>query len=268
VVEAHRSAQFRGFGTSFGIVASDDELLAAAADRASLLGWRASPSSSVDVGYALVRSASDESCGSAAYRLSCDGATVRATPDLDALLDAFEDHAKIQTAARASGVLFVHAGAVAWQGRGILIPGRSRAGKSTLVHALLEAGAEYYSDEYAVLDADGRVHPYAMPLSLRADRSTPARRVRAESLGAPVARHPAPVEVILATEYRRRSRWCPRALSKGAAFLVLMDNTVAARQPPARTMPILRETVLRASAFHSRRGEAHSVARQLIASMS
>lgn len=268
MVDAYRSAQFRGFGTSFGIVASDDELIAATTDRASLLGWRASPSTCVDVEYALVRCASDGSRGSPVYRLSCDGETVRSTTELDALLDAFEDHAKIQTAARASGVLFVHAGAVAWRGRGILIPGRSRVGKSTLVHALLRAGAEYYSDEYAVLDAEGRVHPYAMPLSLRADRSALSRRIRAESLGAPIARQATSVDIILATEYRRRSRWRPRPLSKGAAFLLLMNNTVAARQPPARTMPILRETVLRATALHSRRGEAQAAARQLIASMS
>jgi len=59
--------------------------------------------------------------------------------------------------------VFVHAGVVAWQGRAVLIPGRTLSGKSWLVRALVRAGAEYYSDEFAVLDARGRVHPYPLP---------------------------------------------------------------------------------------------------------
>jgi len=56
---------------------------------------------------------------------------------------------------------------VAWRGRAILLPGRSYVGKSTLVMELVRAGAVYYSDEYAVLDARGRVHPFAQPVALR-----------------------------------------------------------------------------------------------------
>jgi hypothetical protein len=43
----------------------------------------------------------------------------------------------------------------------MVLPGKSFAGKTTLVAALVRAGAEYWSDEYAVLDANGDVHPYA-----------------------------------------------------------------------------------------------------------
>ena len=56
--------------------------------------------------------------------------------------------------------VFVHAGVVGWKGHAIVIPGRSRSGKTTLVAELVKAGAEYYSDEFAVLDAEGRVHPF------------------------------------------------------------------------------------------------------------
>ena len=226
-----------------------------------MLGWRESPGGPADVRYRLQRTT-----GSDAYELRHDGG-VRTAANVDALLEAFEDDAKLQTAARASGVLFVHAGVVAWQGRAILIPGRSRAGKSTLVHALLRAGADYYSDEFALLDTDGRVHPYPLPLSLRADGRSPARRIDPSQLGARVAQSPAFVEVIVATQYRRRARWRPRPISRGDAFILLMENTVAARQPPARTMPILRDAVLRATAVRSWRGEAQLTARQLIASL-
>ena len=52
--------------------------------------------------------------------------------------------------------VLVHAGAVTWRGSGIILPGPSRSGKSTLVIALLEMGATYYSDELAVLDPSGQ----------------------------------------------------------------------------------------------------------------
>ena len=57
--------------------------------------------------------------------------------------------------------VFVHAGVVAWRGRALVLPGTSFAGKTTLVAELVRAGAIYYSDEYAVLDEQGRVHPYS-----------------------------------------------------------------------------------------------------------
>lgn len=268
MVDGGGRAHFRAYGTSFAIRASDQALMAAARCRATALGWCDSNEDSADLEFALDRAVAGESRGSPAYRLSCNDDSLHTTTDADALLDAFEDHAKIQTAARANRVLFVHAGVVAWRGKAILLPGRSRTGKSTLVHALVRAGAEYYSDEFAVLDTDGRVHPYPLPLSLRGDRSAPPRRIHAEALGAPVARAPAFVEVILATQYRPLARWRPQPLSKGDTFLVLMENTVAARQPPARTMPILREAVLRATALRSWRGDAQVTARRVLASLS
>ena len=53
----------------------------------------------------------------------------------------------------------VHAGVVAFAGRAVVIPGPSHSGKSTLVQALVEAGATYLSDEFALLDEAGRVWP-------------------------------------------------------------------------------------------------------------
>ena len=59
----------------------------------------------------------------------------------------------------------------------------SHVGKSTLVTALLRAGATYYSDEYAVIDGRGQVYPYARRLSLRATSSEPRRRCGPEEFG-------------------------------------------------------------------------------------
>jgi hypothetical protein len=66
-----------------------------------------------------------------------------------------------------SKVAVVHSGVVAHDGRAILLPGPTHAGKSTLVAELVRLGAPYFSDEYALIDADGRVHPYPRPMLLR-----------------------------------------------------------------------------------------------------
>jgi len=64
---------------------------------------------------------------------------------------------------------FVHAGVVGWNGRAIVIPGQSKIGKTTLVEEFLRIGATYYSDEFAVFDRRGYVHPFARPLRVRTD---------------------------------------------------------------------------------------------------
>ena len=75
------------------------------------------------------------------------------TIDKNFALDEIEARIRVQVATSSETRVFVHAGVVGWHGRAIVIPGESRSGKSELVTALVQAGATYYSDEYAVLDA-------------------------------------------------------------------------------------------------------------------
>ena len=55
-----------------------------------------------------------------------------------------------------AGILAIHAGVVAVDGRAILIAGRSGRGKTTLVLGLLRCGLELLSDELALVAADDR----------------------------------------------------------------------------------------------------------------
>jgi hypothetical protein len=184
--------------------------------------------------------------------------------ELPPLLIAFERHAELLTAFRAQDCLFVHAGVVGWQGQTILIPGRSMSGKTTLVKALVEAGATYYSDEFAVLDKAGRVQPYPVPLSIRGNNGQPNSKTPVESLGGRAGVEPLPAGLILVTAYQPEARWRPRRLTPGQALLALMDNTVAAQRDPAHSMPILKQTVSAAVALKSKRGEAGDVAPRLL----
>ena len=100
------------------------------------------------------------------FQLSVDGVVVasagRAISLVPDLIRALDD-AVVQ---RLTTLRAVHAGAVLWGERALLLPGVTHAGKSSLVAELLRRGATYFSDEYALIDSEGRVHPYPRPLLL------------------------------------------------------------------------------------------------------
>ena len=113
-----------------------------------------------------------------------------------------------------------------------------------------------YSDEFAVLDRGGRVHPFARPLAIRDGSTALTRRVPAAALGAESGTTPLPVGLVLATSYRAGARWRPRRLTAGPALLALMRHTVAARGNPDHSMPILKQAVSGGMAIAGLRGEA------------
>ena len=162
--------------------------------------------------------------------------------------------------------IFVHAGVVAWKGRAIVIPGSSHSGKTSLVAALLAAGATYYSDEYAVLDERGRVHPYPRPLRIR-DADDLGRRVTAAEMGARSGRGSLPVGLVASTRYDAGARWRPRRLSHGETTLELLSHTVPARFRPRQALRFLDAAARRASALKGRRGEATEMASSLLEAM-
>jgi hypothetical protein len=152
--------------------------------------------------------------------------------------------------------IFVHAGVVVYNGRAIVLPGPSYAGKTTLVAKLVEAGATYLSDEYAVLDARGRVHPFRRRLVHRmggnegpmADLFAPA--IEADDDG------PFPVGLVAMTTYKEGGRWRPRGLSTGEGILALYANTVNVRRQPKRTFFTLQRAAMHATFLKGPRGEA------------
>src|SRR5512144_1671386 len=92
---------------------------------------------------------------------------VSGSADLQIALEVLDARLRAHIALQAPDHIFVHAGVVGYAGRAIVIPGLSFSGKTTLVTELVRVGATYYSDEFAVLDDAGLVHPYPKPLSIR-----------------------------------------------------------------------------------------------------
>src|SRR4051812_46834063 len=95
----------RAHGVSLCVRGSDGRVPGALRARALARGWVATESSRVDLEYSCLEDDRGVS-------LRCNGETVHAAQDADALVDAFENHSKIELALRAPDYVFVHAGVV------------------------------------------------------------------------------------------------------------------------------------------------------------
>src|SRR4029077_6155495 len=132
---------------------------------------------------------------------------------------------------------------------------------------LVKAGASYYSDEFAVLDERGRVHPYPIPLTIRPARDgSPPMKYRAEELGGVAGIGPLPVGLVLLTRHVRGTRFRPRPLSAGRAVLELLAHALPARRRPGRVLDALSRVVSQALVLRGTRGEAEETARQILGS--
>lgn len=186
------------------------------------------------------------------------------TRSLRLALETFERQLKMYVAEMARQRVFVHAGAVGWQGKAIVIPGRSYSGKTTLVRELVRAGATYYSDEYAVLDMQGRLHPYPQPLAVRKEGSYVQRKQTVESLGGVTGHKPLPIGLVIVSKYREDARWRPLKLSAGQGMLEMLDNTVPARRKPAVVLPVLQKAVAAATILKGERSEAAEIVKRIL----
>ena len=200
--------------------------------------------------------------------LYADAVPLARTKDTDQILEALEMDLQLYVAERARRRVFVHAGVVGWRGRAIVIPGRTMSGKTTLVRALVRAGATYYSDEYAVLDERGRVHPYPKPMSVRGNGGGRPMKILPEALGGITGVKPLPVGLVVATSYREGARWRPRRLSPGRAVMELLAHTVSARRDPERAFATLRSATAVATVIKGARGEATEIADVLLGRLS
>jgi len=226
------------------------------------LGFRAGPYDANARRYSLIL-ADDELRQVGRSRLLTKGALVLDDASVSETLLRFHSDARLYIAEMAVGRLFVHAGVVASRGRAIVLPGRSFSGKSTLVAALVKAGAVYYSDEYAVFDEDGLVRAYPDPLSIRnVDGAT--KKVRVEEFGGIAGSVAIPTALVITCQYRQGGRFDPRALSPGQSILRLLSNTVAVRRSPKSALAVLKETVVTSRHFHSERGDAVETAREIL----
>jgi hypothetical protein len=220
-------------------------------------GWMPCPDSDIDQRFVVT---TDDGFF---YDIAIDGELITMAAELDIALGVLDAQLRAYIARHAPGRIFVHAGVVAYADRAIVIPGASLSGKTTLVAELVRAGAIYYSDEFAVLDDDGLIYPYAKPLSIRsADFSQTDHHVAA--FGGTAGVEPIRAGLVVVAHYSPGAEWQPRRLSPGEAVLALLANTVPAQDRPAQSLAAIKNAVEGAIVLEGDRGEASAAVNQLL----
>jgi hypothetical protein len=253
---APHQISFEAFGLEIRFCTNSPELL----ERVQPMlppGSRRRPRSSKQVRLGLLEEDND------VYSIYRDAICTHDAPGREYALTILETQLSAYIGIESRDFVAVHAGVVADGNRAIVMPGRSYAGKTTLVRALVEAGAVYYSDEFAMLDETGRVHPYARQLSFRPPDGGSVD-LSAEELGGVVGAEPLPVGMVILTRYRPGGVWQPRQLSAGAGVLAMLEHTIPTQNRPEQAMRVVRKAVDGAVALEGERGEADELAGVLL----
>ena len=252
---------FEAFGARIGIRAADS----VASDLRPRLPPRARSitTQDYDTVYSVKKIPPRSSTDHTRYQLARDGADMGPSQSLSKVCIELESDMHFRVALAARDFLFVHAGVVQWKGQAVVVPGRTETGKSSLIMALVEAGGEYFSDEYAVLDRDGRVHAYPKPLSQRREGGPP-RLHTAKALGGQPEARAVPIGLTVITRFRDGAAWNPQRVTQAQAMLALFDNTVVARSRPEFALNVLANAVKGTGGLEGDRGEASAMASALL----
>jgi len=228
-------------------------------------GWKKSHRVIVERLYSLVMAQGCERAGvRRLHVLYADSTRIARDAALNRVLATLETDLHRYTAEVTSDMTFLHAGVVGWQGSAIMFPGRSLSGKTTLVREMLRLGATYYSDEFAVVDSSGLVHPFARPLGIREDSSYAQTKYSAEELGATSGLKPLPMGMAVICKYEAGAQWQPAPLSQAQGALELLANSVAVRSQPDQTLRRLQKLVRHTVFIQGTRGEAHQAAASIL----
>jgi hypothetical protein len=254
-----RALRCIAFGVEFVLAADSEDLLEGMREGAP---WgteaMAGEGEAVAVEFAVRRRGKD-------YCVTMSGDPIAESMGTGEALEKYAHALMLHVAENAPERVFVHAGVVASRGRGLLLPGTSFAGKSTLVAELVRAGATYYSDEYALIDSRGWVRPYPRPLALRMSGSEKQTPTDVETLGGVAGVEPLRVTHVVFTQYVPDTVWNPEQVSAGMAALEMLRHAVPVRRTPQRVMEALARMLDGANVLQSPRGDAKETARALLA---
>jgi hypothetical protein len=133
------------------------------------------------------------------------------------------------------------------------------------VTSLVKAGATYYSDEYAVLDDQGRVIPYPRRVSLRQGPHGDAGRLDFSHLApqGPAEHHAIPVGLVALLRYDAEAGWDVWELDHIPAIMAMSEQTVAIQRRPADTFAILDKVARTARVIQGTRGDVDDTVTRL-----
>ena len=260
--------KFQKFGVGIGIRAERESYLkAAAAELEKIFPGNLETVEEKDIAYHFViKPKSGKPDELELYRN--DERVVQAV-SREVFFSFLESQVRVTIAEFAAEKVFLHAGVVAWKGEAIILPAQSFSGKSALVAELVKKGAEYYSDEYAVLDAAAEVEPFPKWLSLRGviDPWTQFD-CPVESIGGKAGTRKIPVGMILLARFEENRRvpkkWRPRRLSPGEGAMEILPHALPIRNNPKFVLEVLNKLLNRAIIVKTVRGEAGEFAETLL----
>ncbi len=175
----------------------------------------------------------------------------------------FDSVIRIAVGELAPGLVFLHAGVVGWKGKAVIMPADSFKGKSTLVSELVRNGAEYYSDDFAIIDSAGLVHPFARRINRRTE-DFKTYDISVEDLGGTSGTKPIPVGLVLFTEYKAGARWSPKLLKPGQGALEMIPFTLCLHDRPDFSLEVLNNIASNAIIISSLRSTAEKFAKTLL----
>ncbi len=157
----------------------------------------------------------------------------------------------VQSSPKLTGV---HAGVVLLPQGVLVFPGKSWKGKTTLVKALCEAGALYFSDEYALVDDEGDIHAFPRALSMRSSIGGSTRtdesfwKLSTPTVGLPLA--------WIDLEYRQGTPSTFLLAAKSQAFVTAFENVVTETGQHSRALRRLTRSLERSECLVGTRGES------------
>jgi hypothetical protein len=157
-------------------------------------------------------------------------------------------------------MFFFHAGAVALNGKGIVIPGKSFAGKTTLTKEFIKHGAIYYSDDCALINSEGLLFPYPISLAVRGENGR--EYVESKVFGSVDGVEPVKVEYVLFASYKEGKSWSPTILDSGHMTLRLLEHLffpASINQKPKEILELAAKLMGQVKIIEGVRGEAIEV---------
>jgi hypothetical protein len=168
----------------------------------------------------------------------------------------------------------LHAGAVALDKTGVIIPGNTFSGKTTLTREFIKTGAEYFSDDCAVIDKNGFLYPYSKTLSVRkterqfaADSWGRGEQVEAQAVGAVIGQTPVKIGLVIFTEFKENQTWQNDEITRGEAVLELAQNlfySASMTLYPSETLEALTKIAADAVVVRGIRGEAEDAVEKIL----
>jgi hypothetical protein len=212
----------------------------------------------------------DEGDETSPFAVRLDGALLHRLSSPLGMLDELLWHVNRSAieSASAAGFLAIHASAVRYGRAGVVLAAPMDSGKTTLAAGLVREGAEYVTDEAALLEiGTGSLRPYPKtmwlaPPSIRAieglaDAVLPPFRdlsrmrvyVRPQDLGGRVAEEPGPVTLVIAPRFRPKAPLEVERLSSAGTLMLLAENAFNLREFRAPGIDALRDVAAQAAGY-------------------